>query len=324
MLFWKGKKNCWEFMECERGPGGAKAETLGLCPAALNKSTHRESGGKHTNHIHWNNKETAEVSEKEQLECLECDFFQFTMQEAGAPLKLRNPQKGHNSAIIRTRMTILALLSQSHQSNIQFDVSADENPECFQSSLIDINPETNVLTFNAPGIAAGQLCKNKNLRLSSIIQGSELRFTVTLFGAGEKDGAAFYMVKLPHFVYHPQIRRSYRISMNHEQPPFQVYYADHNQNLKGHIIDISIDGIGIMLQHQDSLTKGDILENCSFRLPSGEGIPASIEICNIHQTPQQDAMRIGGHFYDIAKENHQRLGQFINNAQRDKSEQTNS
>ena len=317
MLFWKGKKNCWEFMECERGPGGAKAEILGLCPAALNKGTHRETGGKHINHIHWDKEKAAKAAEENQLECLHCDFFQQTMQEAVAPLKLRGPKKEHDSAIIRTRMTILALLSQSQQSNIQFEVTADESPKHFKSSLIDINPETNVLTFNAPGVAAGQLCKNKNLRLAGHMQGSELSFTVTLFGAGEKDSTAFYMVKLPHFVYHPQIRRSHRINMNQEQHPFQAHYSNRSQQLNGHIIDISIDGIGVMLQHQGPLTRGDILENCSFKLPSGEGIPASIEICNISHTPQQDAMRIGAHFYDITKASQQRLGQFISSTQRD-------
>ena len=26
--------NCWEFMECQREPGGIKAEELGICPAS--------------------------------------------------------------------------------------------------------------------------------------------------------------------------------------------------------------------------------------------------------------------------------------------------
>jgi hypothetical protein len=28
--------NCWEFMECQREPGGIKAGELGVCPASTN------------------------------------------------------------------------------------------------------------------------------------------------------------------------------------------------------------------------------------------------------------------------------------------------
>lgn len=319
MLFWKSKKNCWEFMECERGPGGSKADSLGLCPAALNKDIHREDG---ENSRHQNRLST-EATEKKQLTCLECNFFQQTMQEAGSPIKLRSPNNNRDSTIIRTRMTILALLRQSYQSNVQFSVSTNGNPSYFKSSLIGIDPETNVLTLDAPGVAAGQLCSNKNLNLSGQLHESEFRFTTTLFGADEKDSTTFYMVKLPHFVYHPQIRRAYRIHIDNEQHSFQAHHSSCNHRLNGHLTDISIDGIGAILNHRGLLHQGDILENCTFKLPSGEKIPAAIEVCNISHTPQQDTMRIGGHFYDITKANQQRLGQFINKAQQDAATRLN-
>jgi hypothetical protein len=31
------KMNCWEFMECQREPGGIKAGELGICPASTAK-----------------------------------------------------------------------------------------------------------------------------------------------------------------------------------------------------------------------------------------------------------------------------------------------
>ena len=44
------KKNCWEFKQCGRQVGGAKAAQLGVCPAAtetrLDRMHHGVNGGR--------------------------------------------------------------------------------------------------------------------------------------------------------------------------------------------------------------------------------------------------------------------------------------
>jgi hypothetical protein len=34
----KKKLTCWEYMQCEREPGGRKAEAAGICPAASDET----------------------------------------------------------------------------------------------------------------------------------------------------------------------------------------------------------------------------------------------------------------------------------------------
>ena len=39
------KMNCWEFMNCERQPGGAKAGELGICPVTVDEELDGAHGG---------------------------------------------------------------------------------------------------------------------------------------------------------------------------------------------------------------------------------------------------------------------------------------
>lgn len=326
MLFWRDKKSCWEFMECERGPGGSKAETLGLCPVALKKNSPQTpdnaTGNWHGNDGMSGNKATVGIGKK-HLECLHCDYFLSILHEAGTSMELRKPGPDNTNAIIRNRMPILAILSQCYQSNARFDTSFDEDATHFQSRLTDIDPETNVLTFLTREMAPGELCRSNKLYLSSQLHGSDVRFTTTLFGAGETDGDAYFMVKLPHFIYHPRLRQSYRVNVDGTPQQFQGYSDNSKQPIKGRIVDLSVDGIGIIVQQKTSLIQGEILKDCSFVLPNGHGVPAAIEVRDIHYNSKLGTTRLGGQFHEVPKPYEQHLVRFIYDAQRNEARRLN-
>ena len=47
------KKNCWEFKQCGREPGGKKAQELGICPATVEKRLDATHGGKNAGRSCW-------------------------------------------------------------------------------------------------------------------------------------------------------------------------------------------------------------------------------------------------------------------------------
>ena len=49
----KGKRNCWEAMQCGREPGGSKVRELGVCPAATDTSCDGLNGGSNGGRICW-------------------------------------------------------------------------------------------------------------------------------------------------------------------------------------------------------------------------------------------------------------------------------
>ena len=85
------RKNCWEYMECGREPGGAKVKELGECPAP-SASTHtninRGDGG---GRACWTIEETlcegSSLGEKFK-HCLKCPFFIYVAEQEGRNFNL--------------------------------------------------------------------------------------------------------------------------------------------------------------------------------------------------------------------------------------------
>lgn len=47
------KMNCWEYMKCERQPGGLLVEEKGVCPAAVDKTHDGKNSGKNAGRYCW-------------------------------------------------------------------------------------------------------------------------------------------------------------------------------------------------------------------------------------------------------------------------------
>ena len=81
--------NCWEFTDCGREPGGSKVSELGLCPAAVDASSHGLNHGINGGRICWAvagnfaDRPIAGTFARENLLCTACDFFRFVQEEEG-------------------------------------------------------------------------------------------------------------------------------------------------------------------------------------------------------------------------------------------------
>jgi hypothetical protein len=49
----ENKLNCWEFIKCERQPGGLLAEERGVCPASIDTTHDGKNGGKNAGRYCW-------------------------------------------------------------------------------------------------------------------------------------------------------------------------------------------------------------------------------------------------------------------------------
>ncbi len=83
------KTNCWEYMNCGREPGGAKAQELGVCQAALLPGFNGINGGKNGGRICWAIPRTicdGRIHGSFNLKimtCIHCPFFHAVKMEEG-------------------------------------------------------------------------------------------------------------------------------------------------------------------------------------------------------------------------------------------------
>jgi len=80
-------KNCWEVMNCERYPGSANVEKLGLCPAAAPNEYDGINRGKQGGRFCWamagtlcGSKIQGTYADK-LMDCLNCNFLKLVNQE---------------------------------------------------------------------------------------------------------------------------------------------------------------------------------------------------------------------------------------------------
>jgi hypothetical protein len=81
------KKNCWEFMNCGRHPGGPRSQELGICPVSTHDELHGAHGGKNAGRACWviagtlcGGKVQGAFAQK-LSNCWRCDFFNEVKRE---------------------------------------------------------------------------------------------------------------------------------------------------------------------------------------------------------------------------------------------------
>ncbi len=99
-----GKKNCWEFMNCGRQPGGEKAHEQGVCPAAIDDEYDGTNQGEKAGRACWAIAGTlcggkAQGTFAAKIEtCLNCDFYKKVKdEEEKGFIILKRGRRGHPS-----------------------------------------------------------------------------------------------------------------------------------------------------------------------------------------------------------------------------------
>lgn len=81
------KRNCWEFKNCGREPGGAKVDEFGICPAAIDATANSVNGGSNGGRLCWALVGTlcggAVQGEyaKKMDNCIKCEFYHLVSEE---------------------------------------------------------------------------------------------------------------------------------------------------------------------------------------------------------------------------------------------------
>jgi hypothetical protein len=92
------RTNCWDVLQCGRGPGGEEAIRQGLCPAAGDSAANGVNAGINGGRVCWAisgtfcGLESEGSAAKKFISCMSCDFFYQVLEEEGlSSFKLLKP-----------------------------------------------------------------------------------------------------------------------------------------------------------------------------------------------------------------------------------------
>jgi nucleoside-diphosphate-sugar epimerase len=117
------KLNCWEYMKCGRGPKGAKAKKLGVCPAASEKRLDNIHGGINSGRACWVVAGTfcggtiQGSFARKQVACKRCDFYNKVQHEESKAIEnigsLLNRLKDTSSRLDITQKRLGVIIGSS-------------------------------------------------------------------------------------------------------------------------------------------------------------------------------------------------------------------
>jgi len=86
--------------------------------------------------------------------------------------------------------------------------------------------------------------------------------------------------------------------------------------LKGHMRDISIDGMNACFYRIISIAPNEVLPTCSIQLPSGKTINSKLEVKGLTVNENSGQLHVRGRFLDMKPDDREELSKFVQSLER--------
>ncbi|OQX48849.1 MAG: hypothetical protein B0D87_03525, partial [Candidatus Sedimenticola endophacoides] len=231
------------------------------------------------------------------------------------------PTADEGGHFVTLRPRISALLDQAAKSHTLMSASLKGLDHPCNTAILEVSESEGYLLLDelTPRRGHQQLLEQGRLHLLGRLNGVELSFATELIETDEKEGIAIYKTTLPEKLFYLQRRMDHRVATSGQRIPFRARRGRELEVLiEGYLLDLSQSGIGVILNEDQFLRKGETLANCSIRLPGEEEQPANfaMEIRFYSQGQQSRRGRLGGRFKGLDRETLRRIRQFLNKLER--------
>lgn len=210
---------------------------------------------------------------------------------------------------------IVSLLMQAYQTHVLFNVKFPGLKIVFSSALIGIYDEHGFIVLDELTPEEGnRLLKIRHrITLDGRLNGVALSFNTELLEAREKNGIAFYKVRLPESIHYQQQRKDPRVPSHNFGIPFHALRGKGTRQIvRGYVNDLSRKGLGVILMEDDvHLYLGEILPSCIITLPDEGEVAFSMEVRFNSKSRKQEITRVGGCFRDIDAQSLQKIRRCI-------------
>jgi len=221
--------------------------------------------------------------------------------------------------LVTKKKEIIALLKQAHKKKAFLTLQVADQDKSYTTALLGIYPNHDLIVLDELSPTSGhkQFLQRKEAKVTGRVNGVELRFKTRLVGVGSKSDVAFYKVAMPEVMYFCQQRQSFRVSLKGANIPFFFPGGGMIPSINGYLLDISIGGIGVILNHKVPLSRGDNLEFCAIQLPEKGDIRFTLQVDAVRDNARGGGMNFGGHFCELSEADQSALQKYIAKAQRE-------
>lgn len=218
---------------------------------------------------------------------------------------------------------IVGILKKIHKRRAMLSISVPGTEKHYSSAILEIKSAGTfghlIIDELTPKDGHALLLNARKLKARLQLDGVKISFSTTLESSGKDSGIAFYTLALPQEMDYLQQRAHHRVRPSLTKPLATLLIHEDETVFHGEVYDISAGGLSIKLKSNalaTPLKPTDILI-CSFTLPHGEEITCKLEIRSIHATNQQNFIRIGVRFTNLASTVQKIIQRYIANIERE-------
>lgn len=214
---------------------------------------------------------------------------------------------------------IVTLLSEIEQSSPLCTVQIDGSAHEYNSSILGIKPEKNLIILDelVPKEGNQALEKTRALKLLTFHKGIHLSFNLSEIELGHSRGISYYKAAIPDRIFYPQRRRSPRIEISSIDIAFNGVSERTNVSVSGYLFDLSRGGAGIDLPvNRARVQRGDTIKNCQI---SFEEYVMDFDFAVRFVKPislNSSKVQIGGFFENLSSKSQSKLSYFITSLER--------
>lgn len=241
--------------------------------------------------------------------------------ESSVTTNFNTGRTSDNPNFITNPGKIIKLLQQIVAAPPLCSVTLNSSNKTFFTSILDVQEENGLIILDklSTNSANSILLKDKELKLSTCINGVQLSFNLKEISVEKSQDTVLYKARFPGKIYYPQRRSSPRIATDSTLIHFQGTSRDTKTTIGGYVFDFSRSGVGVnFYTDRINLVRGDKLTNCLINLSDDHTLSFDLSVRSSKKlNPANRQKQLGGYFDNLSPQNQKKLDRYISALERE-------
>ncbi|RLA18694.1 MAG: hypothetical protein DRQ61_06910 [Gammaproteobacteria bacterium] len=218
----------------------------------------------------------------------------FSLNKQAKKRQVSNPK------FITEADEIYKMLKHICDEQIPLVINWENNAQEETTYLLKVGTELFIIDRLGDPLLHESLLVEGNIKVQAKVHGVNVTFNVNIPDCSPEANHSYYKAPLPEKIYNPQRRGRFRATIPEgHKIPFIAKYGLDEIALTGELLDLTADGLAIMLDSRVFARKGERIKSCTISPPNGHVITFDIEIRSTRPCERNEQMmRVGAQIVD--------------------------
>ena len=209
---------------------------------------------------------------------------------------------------------IIGLLQRLMKEQVPLTVHPSEGYEEWYGTISELSFQSEEMLITGlnnigkiqPPLAVG------HYKISGKLSGATLNIDCDIIDSEQVENVAICRAAFPKTIVYRQRRSAERVGIWVDQKIPVVLDLNNDIQIKGHVRDISTNGVSACFYHIVAIDPDTASPTCCIEFPNGDKLCSKFEIRGVKVDDNIGQLHIRGRFIDLEDESHEYLEQFVN------------